>query len=96
MLVTLLGIVTDDNMVQEENAPSPMLTTPSGRTIIINIEQSKNALFPIDVTLSGIDRAGKDEHISKAELPIVLNPSGSTTCPIIDERPVHGACSKPP
>ena len=37
MLVTLTGIVTLAKLLQEKNAPSPMLVTPSGIVTLIRL-----------------------------------------------------------
>jgi hypothetical protein len=43
LLVTLLGIVTLVRLVQEENAPPPMLVTPFPIVTLVRLVQPENA-----------------------------------------------------
>jgi hypothetical protein len=43
MLVTLSGIVTLVKLVQEENAPFPILVTLPGMVTLVRLVQSRNA-----------------------------------------------------
>ena len=54
MYTTLLGMTTSANVLQKENAPSPILVTLFGMTTSANVLQKENAPSPILVTLFGM------------------------------------------
>ena len=54
MLVTLLGIVTEVNLLQLEKAEFPMLVTLLGIVIEVKLLQPEKAYCPMLVTLLGI------------------------------------------
>ena len=52
--LTAACMLTEDNLVQPENTPVPMLATLPGTDILDNPVQFENALFPMLVTEEGI------------------------------------------
>ena len=47
MLLTLSGILMLERLLQFENAESPMTSTPSGKTTLINSSQEAKAFGPM-------------------------------------------------
>ena len=66
-------------LLQLSNAPTPILVTPSGMTILVKPLQPKNVLRSIRVKLLLKVTLVKPEHPPKARSPIDFILSGITT-----------------
>ena len=62
--------------LQPENAPSPILVTPSGMTMLDKEQQPLNALSPMLFTLLGITMLDRERQPENALSPILITLSG--------------------
>ena len=76
MHVTLSGIVTLFNSLQDLNAQSPTIVTPSSISTILRLRHSRKASTPMLVTLPGIVTLVRPVQYLKALLPMLTTLSG--------------------